>query len=516
MLLNSILDQGRPDDIALADHGRYVTYSKFKEAIKHCRDKLYSLGIRQGDRVAIFSRNSIEFIYAYFAIASLGAINVPINFQLSSREVAYILKDAGVEHIFTYKPLDIDDHHIDSKNKPDFHVGIPQKVTQHNMEVFSFAQHDIKILDEVDDTISEAPELPEDFDWDKPCVIIYTSGTTGNPKGAVLSHKNLIRNAEQMINMGCKAEHKVLCVLPMYHCFSWTCSVLYPLSKGAAVVILDSFTPKETIETIRTEKITDMYVVPSICSLLTKLATAEDMATLRLVVSGGTTLPMQIANDFIGKFGVEICEGYGLSESSPVVTMNPYGKPKVGSAGPIIPDIEARFVDSEGNDVPQGQEGELIIKGDNVMLGYWNMPEATKEAIDEDGWLHTGDIAKIDEDGYVFIVNRLKEMIISMGENIYPREVEEVIYRYPGIKDAAVVGVEDKLRGQAGACFYSMNEGAEMNIHDLKQFLQKNLALYKIPREFHQLEDLPRTSTGKIFKRKILDDFLASKESSKE
>ena len=504
MLLNNIIDQGRASDIALVDHGRRVNYSEFKEAIKYCRNKLYQMGIRQGERVAIFSRNSIEFIYAYFAVASLGAINVPINFQLSNREIAYILKDAGIEHIFTYKPLDLNEHFADgdiTTKKVDFHAGITHKITQ----------HDIKELNNFDKDITEAPELPKDFSENSPCVIIYTSGTTGNPKGAVLSHKNLVRNAEQMINMGCKAEHKVLCVLPMYHCFSWTCSVLYPLSKGAAVVILDSFTPKETIETIRTEKITDMYVVPSICSLLTKLATAEDMSSLRLVVSGGTTLPVQIANDFIGKFGVEICEGYGLSESSPVVTMNPYGKPKVGSAGPIIPDIKARFVDSEGNDVPKGQEGELIIKGDNVMLGYWNMPEATKEAIDKDGWLHTGDIAKIDEDGYVFIVNRLKEMIISMGENIYPREVEEVIYRYPGIKDAAVVGVEDKLRGQAGACFYSMNEGAEMNIHDLKQFLQKNLALYKIPREFHQLDDLPRTSTGKIFKRKILENFLASK-----
>ncbi len=500
MLLHKIIDQGQTNDIALVDHGRYVTYGEFKEAIKHCRDKLYDLGIRQGDRVAIFSRNSVEFIYAYFAVASLGAINVPINFQLSTREIAYILKDAGIEHIFTYKPLDIDSHHIDSKEKPDFHVGIPQKVTQHNMKVFEFTQHDIKILDEVDESIKEAPELPADFDDNKPCVIIYTSGTTGNPKGAVLSHKNLVRNAEQMIHMGCERQHKVLCVLPMYHCFSWTCSVLYPLSHGAAVVILDSFTPKETIETIRTEKITDMYVVPSICSLLTKLASAEDMKTLRLVVSGGTTLPVQIANDFINKFGVEICEGYGLSEASPVVTMNPYGKPKVGSSGP-----------AEGNDVPQGSEGELVIKGDNVMLGYWNMPEATKEAIDAEGWLHTGDIAKVDDDGYVYIVNRLKEMIISMGENIYPREVEEVIYRYPGIKDAAVIGVEDKLRGQAGACFYSMQEGAEMDIHNLKQFLQKNLALYKIPREFHELDDLPRTSTGKISKRMILEDFLKRK-----
>ena len=373
-------------------------------------------------------------------------------------------------------------------------------------------QHDIKILNEKEN-LPDAPELPKDFNENEACVIIYTSGTTGNPKGAVLSHKNLVRNAEQMINMKCEREHKVLCVLPMYHCFSWTCSVIYPLSKGAAVIILDSFTPKETIETIRSEKITDMYVVPSICSLLTKLAAAEDMKSLRLVVSGGTTLPLQIANDFIEKFKVEICEGYGLSEASPVVTMNPYGKPKVGSAGPIIPDIEYRLVDDKGSDVERGHEGELIIKGDNVMIGYWNMPEATKEAIDEEGWLHTGDIAKIDSDGYVFIVNRLKEMIISMGENIYPREVEEIIYQYPGIKDAAVIGVEDKLRGQAGACFYSMQQGAQMNLHELKHYLQKNLALYKIPREFHQLEDLPRTSTGKIFKRKILEDYLKRNES---
>ena len=512
MLLHEIINQAREDDLALVDNGRRVTYSEFKEAIKHCRNKLYDIGIRQGDRVAIFSRNSIEFVYAYFAIASLGAINVPINFQLSNREIAYILKDAGVEHIFTYKPLEIDAHHIDSKEKPDFHVGIPQKVTQHNMNVFEFAQHDIKILDEVDESLKDAPELPADFDDNNPCVIIYTSGTTGNPKGAMLSHRNLVRNAEQMVNMGCKAEHNVLCVLPMYHCFSWTCAVIYPLSHGATVVILDSFTPKETIETIKTEKITDIYVVPSICSLLTKLATAEDMKTLRFVLSGGTTLPVQIAEDFTKKFGLEICEGYGLSEASPVVTMAPPTKARVGSAGPIIPGITARFVDSHGNDVPQGHEGELIIKGDNVMIGYWNMPEATAEAIDKDGWLHTGDIAKIDEDGYVFIVNRLKEMIISMGENIYPREVEEVIYKFPGIKDAAVVGVEDKLRGQAGACFYSMQEGAEMDLRKLKQFLQKNLALYKIPREFHQLDDLPRTSTGKIFKRQILEDFLKNKD----
>ena len=484
MLVHEIVKRGREQDIALVNQGRRITYKDFAIAVDNARNKIYQLGVRQGDRVAIFSRNSAEFVYAYLAIASLGAICVPINFQLSSREIVYILKNAGVEHVYTYQPLNLEDDKL------------------------NVTQHDIKSIAQADSSIPKAPKLTDDFSDTNPCVIIYTSGTTGNPKGAVLSHRNLIRNAQQMRNMACTRECKVLGILPMYHCFSWTCSLLYPLYCGAAVVILSSFTPKETIKVIHDEKITDMYVVPSICSILTRMATAEDMASLRLVVSGGTTLPLKIANDFINKFGVEICEGYGLSESSPFVTMNPYGKPKVGSAGPIIPDIEARFIDSEGNDVEKGKEGELIIKGDNVMLGYWNMPEATKEAIDKDGWLHTGDIARIDEDGYVYIVNRLKDLIISMGENIYPREVEEVIYQFPGIKDAAVVAVEDKLRGQAGACFYSVQDGETVDVRKLKQYMQRNLALYKIPREFHQIEELPRTSTGKISKLKIIENYI--------
>ena len=493
MFVHEIVKRGKADSIAIVDHGRRISYRELTEAIHICRDRMYAIGVRLGDRVGLFSRNRAEYVFIQLAAASLGAIAVPINFQLSRREIAYIVKDSGIRHLFTDKEIDL----ADSLHT----LNCTTEIIYHRIDEWPGE----------DTGLPEAPFLPMDFTEDDPCIIIYTSGTTGSPKGAVLSHKNLVSNVEQLHWMYCRPEHIVLCVLPMYHCFGWTCSVLYPLYSGASMVILDSFTPKETIETIRTEKVTDMYVVPSICSLLTKLATAEDMATLRLVVSGGTTLPLKVENEFITKFGVSICECYGLSEASPIVTINPVGKEKIGSIGPIVPQIEWRLIDNAGRDVPQGESGELIVKGPNVMLGYWNLPEATADAL-KNGWLYTGDIARADEDGYIFISGRIKDMIISMGENIYPREVEEIIYQFPGIKEAAVVGVEDKLRGQAGACFYSVHEGAEINLSQLKKFLQQNLALYKIPREFHLVQALPRTSTGKIAKRLILEQLENDRE----
>ena len=486
MLLHEILNNGRVVDIALVDVNRRLTYGELKDIVRSCRNKLYNMGIRQGDRVAIFSRNSIEFICTYFAIISLGAIAVPINFQLTAREIAYIIKDADINHIFTYQSLGLEGYTL------------------------KLDQHDIKEFVKIDKSVIEAPKLPVDFNDNNPCSIIYTSGTTGNPKGAVSSHRNLIRNVEAIENIGCKPEHRALCVLPMYHCFSWVCAVLNPLYCGASIFIQDVFILKEVVNIIKTEQITELCIVPSIGSLMVKLVEPEDISSLRMIISVGSPLPIQTASDFIDKFGIAINEGYGLSEASPVITLNLAGRKKLGSAGRFIPDIEARFVDSQGNDVPQGQEGELIIRGDNVMIGYWNNPKATREAIDEGGWLHTGDIAKIDEDGYVYIVNRLNDMIISMGENIYPREIEELIYQFPNIKDAAVVGVDDSRRGQVGICFYSTQNHSGIDIAKLKIFLQNNLALYKMPREFHELDELPRNPTGKISKRKLVHEVVGN------
>ena len=486
MLVHEILNNGREEDIAVVDEGLRITYSQLKQGIKKYRNRLYELGIRQGDRVGIFSRNSTEFIYTYFATTSLGAINVPINFQLSTRETAYILQNASVEHLLTYEPLTFED---------------PIHVTQHDIATFG------------DKICADAPELPSDFDENNPCVIIYTSGTTGNPKGAILSHKNLVHNTKQCKVFKCHRECKSICVLPMYHCFGWTCTVLNTFYRGAELHVMRVFKPKEMVDMVREQEITDIIIVPSIFKLVTALAKPEDFKTVRFFMSGGTTLPDKIVDEFKQKFGRSIAEGYGLSEASPCVFLTTHGEERQGSCGKMLDDEEIRLVDENGNDVAQGEVGEVLVRGGQVMLGYWKNPQATKEALDADGWLHTGDVGKVDADGYYYIVNRIKEMIISMGENIYPREVEEVVYKFKGIKDAAVIGVDDKLRGQVGACFYEVQDGATVDIRELKKFMQKNLALYKVPREFHELKEIPRTSTGKIAKRQILEDYLASKGS---
>ena len=484
MLVHEVINNGREDAIAIVDEGRQITYAQLKQGIKKYRNRLYELGIRQGDRVGIFSRNSAEFIYAYFATTSLGAINVPINFQLSPRETAYILHDAGVEHLLTYEPLTFE-------------------------EKVSAVQYDIATFGEKNSP--DAPDLPADFDENKPAVIIYTSGTTGNPKGAILSHKNLVCNTRQCEVFKCHSGCRVLCVLPMYHCFEWTCAVLNTFYRGAAAHVMRVFKPKDMVDMVREQQITDIIAVPSIFKLVTGLAKPEDFKSVRFFMSGGTTLPDKIVDEFKKKFGAPIAEGYGLSEASPAVFLTTHGEERQGSCGKLLEGTEVRLVDEDGNDVAQGEVGEVLVRGGQVMLGYWNNPKATAEALDADGWLHTGDVGKVDADGYYYIVNRIKELIISMGENIYPREVEEVVYRFAGIKDAAVVGVDDKLRGQVGACFFEVQDGATVDTRELKKFLQKNLALYKVPREFHRLDEIPRTSTGKISKRTILENYLAAK-----
>jgi long-chain acyl-CoA synthetase len=488
MLVHELIFRGKNDTLAIIEGQQQITYQQLQEKTAAYRDFFYSIGIRYADNVALCSRNCQEYIYAYMALNSLGAVAVPINFQLSPREISYIIKDAGIQFFITHKKLD-------------FTIGGKDSIGSALQQIL------LADIDAQPGQQPPAPALPADFSEENTGAIIYTSGTTGTPKGAVLSHKNLTRDAVMFQKfLQVKPTDNILCVLPMYHCFSWTCAVINPLYAGACITILAAFSPKECLDTIRERQISILYAVPSICSLIAKLGRKEDLQSLRITVLGGASLPLQIARDFKEKFGIAICEGYGLSEAAPVCAVNPPGREKLGSIGLPLPGIQAKIIDSDSNPLPPGQPGELCLAGDNVMKGYWNLPEDTAAAL-KDGWLHTGDIAMQDDEGYLFIVDRIKDMIISMGENIYPREIEELLYAYNGIAEAAVVGVPDKLRGQSGICFFVAEPGAEVIIRDLKKYLQANLALYKLPREYKQLSELPKTGTGKISKRELAEAY---------
>ena len=414
------------------------------------------------------------------AIASLGAVVVPFNFQLTAHEVAYIVKDAQMKYLVTNEPLNLE---------AELHsYGYEQQVTQLLIAELNDASPGIA-----------APKLA--IEESSPCVIIYTSGTTGSPKGAVLSHSNLVSNANAFGEaLHVEATDNVLCVLPMYHAFAWTCAVLNPLLKGASITVLDGFNPKDTIAAIKERGVTVMYGVPPMYNFFVRMGAAEDLAGVRLFVSGGASLPEKVAEQFKLKYGINIVEGYGLSEASPVVTVNPLNKTKIGSIGKALPGIEVRIIGLSGEELPPGTVGELAVRGASVMQGYYNLPLETSRAL-KDGWLHTGDLAYRDTENYFYIVDRLKDMIITNGENIYPREIEELLYAYPGITEAAVIGVPDNLRGQAARAYIVMAEGQVFDKKAIREYLHTKLAAYKMPRDFIKVDALPKNQTGKILKR---------------
>ena len=503
MFVHELLRRGEPEAAAIIEKDVSYTYRGMARLTSAARDRLYALGIGRGDRVALFSRNSAAYVAIHLALSSLGAIAVPMNFQLSPRETAFILKDSGSTLLVADKPSEIKAGLVDVDCKNVRVVSMDDLVSPHANELgaVTLDSRQVSGLLAPSATLPHAPEL-EGITENDPYIIIYTSGTTGRPKGATLSHKNVISNAyETAERLGITSEDNSLCVLPMYHCFGWTAAVLTPLYTGGCLTVLPKYQPKDTIQTIKYKKTTVLYIVPSIASLILKLASKEDLENVRLSVIGGTALPEKLARDYEKKFGQTPTEAYGLSETSPIVTLNPPGKEKIGYIGIPMKDVETKIVDGNGKEVPDGETGELLVRGPIVMLGYWGRPDATKETIEPDGWLHTGDIVRRDEDGYLQIVDRIKDMIISMGENIYPREIEELVYKFPGIHECAVIGVPDKIRGQAGACYYSVQPDHHVDDKALKIYLRMNLALFKIPREFHEIDELPHTATGKISKR---------------
>lgn len=454
-----------------------VTYGELRELIRLYRNTLYEMGVRKGTKVGLYSANRAEFLYAYLAIVSLGAIFIPINNSLVDREVDYILKDSGTFLLITDTKLNVSCPTVDI--------------------------HDLDFKAS-EDKAKEAPPFPSDITEDDLCALVYTSGTTGSPKGAMLTHRNLIDNVACFTKMVIiKPEDKVLCVLPMFHCYGLTTSINSVLYHQGTIVIIRTKSPTEIMNAIVEHAVTIAFMVPPMYNLLARHGDPSMVSTVHDFISGGAPIPQPIAQAFYDRFHHPVREGYGLTEASPVVSVLPQDQLKYLSVGPAIPGVEAKILtDYEGPYKP-GTVGELMVRGGNVMKGYWKKPEETAKVLEPDGWLHTGDLAYMDEDDFIYIVDRLKDLIIVNGENIYPGEVEGCIYEVEGVGECAVVGHPDALRGQVVWAYVVMKPGYAYDEAKIRRYLTKNLAGYKIPRRFIPMDALPKNASGKILKRAL-------------
>ncbi len=477
----------RPEATAIKFKDSTVTYRQLDENVTGYANFLKKSGLKAGERVILSCTNSPEFIYSYFGVVRNGGIIVPINLLLTMEEIAYLIKDSEAKYMIIH-PI------ILQKAK------ITKETIQNALNI------EVIVLDEqLKQSVSELSQIEfEDFsDQQGISTFLYTSGTTGRQKAAMLTHKNLVFNAEQC-RLGLKGvpEDNYMCVLPMFHVFAFTACVLMPLWAGASITVLESFQPKEVVESLLRDKITVFMGVPAMYVVLLEAGkNSSGFPDLRLAVSGGAALPVEIFRQAKDILRLPIVEGYGLTEASPAVCFNPLdGVQKEGSIGLPLPYQQCKIVDDNNAELSVNQVGELAVRGDNVMQGYFKQEEETRRAL-VDGWLLTGDMAKKDEDGYIYIVDRKKDMVIVGGLNVYPREIEEIIYQYSKVKEAAVIGLDDKLRGEYVKAFVVLKDGETCSSKELLRYMKERLAVYKLPREIEFVASLPKNSTGKIMKR---------------
>ncbi|WP_431800226.1 fatty acid--CoA ligase family protein [Halobacillus andaensis] len=484
-----------------------VSYREFDASVTKFASKLTNLGYGKGDHIALVSGNSPLFMIGLYGSLRAGVTVIPINPTYTIEEMGYILKNGDVKGIITMDLLMEKFEHMDADlSIQDYfvgHTGGTAEESNLNRKMKSFT----KAIEE-GDLNYEPPQLEQD----DVAVILYTSGTTGKTKGAMLTHKNLYSNAADVADyLEISADDCVIATLPMFHVFCLTVALNAPIVNGGTVLIVPKFSPPEVFQAAEQHKATVFAGVPTMYNYL--LQTGEDKVhtfeNMRICISGGSSLPVALLNDFEKHFNVRVSEGYGLSEASPVTTFNPLDRPrKPGSIGTNIKNVENKVVDELGEEVPNGEVGELIVRGPNVMKGYYKLPEETAVTI-RDGWLYTGDMARRDDEGYFYIVDRKKDMILVGGYNVYPREVEEVLYNHPDITEVAVIGAPDPQSGESVISFVVSSNPA-LQEQELKEYCKGSLTKYKQPSRIHFMEELPKNTTGKIL-RKSLREKLAQR-----
>jgi long-chain acyl-CoA synthetase len=502
---------------ALSFYGTTFEFGRLQALVEKMAASLAASGVKKGDRVALMLPNCPQYVVSFFATVRLGAIVTQINPMYVEREIGHILNDSGAEIIVAHA---------------DVYVRVKAVLPDTNLKivvVVDFGSEELgaghrSFADFLATDVEPVPEVDIDPAEDV-AALQYTGGTTGKSKGAMLTHRNLVANVQQTIDVFVRdpaqfTGRKCVGALPFFHIYGLTCVMLFGIKLGVEQVLLSRFEVQEALAVFENDRPTMFSGVPTMYMAL--LASGADLRKhhlhdVQIFNSGGSALPVNLKRSFEEKVGKPLFEGYGLSEASPVTHNNPpfLGQGREGSIGIPIPSTEARVVDVETGEteMPIGDSGELIIKGPQVMKGYLDMPKETAETL-KDGWLYTGDVAKLDESGYFYIVDRKKDMILASGYNVYPREIEEVLFEHPGVAEAVAIGVPDEYRGEAVKAFVVKRPGAQATEEEVLAFCKERLAAYKAPKAVEFREELPKSAVGKLLRRVLVDEERAKTEST--
>ncbi|MBB5022591.1 long-chain-fatty-acid--CoA ligase [Desulfurispira natronophila] len=480
-----------------------ITFRQLQDHSLSLAHLLFKKGVRPGTHVAVLMDNHPDYITALFAIMRLNAVFVPINNFLKGEEIEYILKDSETRLLICSSRFS----------------RLAATVQKHGVNILYGGKDSAEKQPNIHDTPANTETLPRLSEDERSLAfLLYTSGTTGHPKGVMLSHNNLVSNLRSIkgaFGDFLHSRRRFLLFLPLFHTFPLTANLLLPLFLGCTLRLFPGVRPfRPIMRSLLTEGMDVFIAVPAIYSVLSKAKIPWYVRLFlgkKIYISGGSPLAEETFHSINRKLPGMVLEGYGLSECSPVVSFNPPDKSKVRSVGPPLPEVEVKVVDDDLCELPCNVEGELIVRGPNVMEGYYGNPQESAQAL-HNGWLRTGDIARIDEDGYIFIVDRLKDLIISKGMNIYPREVEEVLYKHEGVEHAAVLGLPDKQLEEIPVAFIVKSSEYRGHLDEvvLKKYLRPHIANYKIPRQFHFIDDIPLNATGKVMKRELREQIQAA------
>lgn len=494
-LTDAVARHGHQPAILFSD--RQVTLAEVSAAADRVAAALVAQGVQKGDRIALYCINGDDFVYAYLGIQKVGAVVVPVNLLYAVGEIAYVLNDAGVTGLV---------YHSAMASQVSGFVGQISTLRFACVIAGDPVSADHAQFGDWLASDGQAPDIVFDTAEDL-AAILYTSGTTGRPKGAMLTHRNLVSNTQSVAAalQFRPGRDRLLVVLPMFHSFAATVGLLTPMLHGVAMAPVPRFEPGLVSDVIAAVSATIFLGVPSMYNLILRLpdAQAAKWQTIRYGVSGGAAMPAALMARFESRYGFPIVEGDGPTECSPVTCVNPIaGVRKPASVGLPVPSVDMAIFDDNGEPLSGEEIGEICVRGPNVMKGYWHMPEATAETFFGD-WVRTGDLGYIDADGYIFMVDRKKDMVIVNGMNVYPRMVEEVLFQHPDIQDAAVVGEPHPSHGETVVAHIVVRDDASLTVAEVKSWCREHLGRHEVPRKVVLRESLPKNATGKVLKREL-------------